>query len=88
MAGGTDGLDGGVTTNGRALEAATRMGAWLKHNISFPPDVLALMQRPGLDHELAQDPAGSGDWWVTPIKVPALANISVKTAETSAIRVS
>ena len=68
MAGGTDGLDGGVTTNGRAMEAAARMGAWLKHNISFPPDVLALLQRPGLDHELTQDTA-SGDWWVTPVKV-------------------
>ena len=39
MAGGAEGTDGGVTTNGRALEAASRMGAWLKHNISFPPDV-------------------------------------------------
>eukprot|EP01051_Picozoa_sp_SAG22_P011797 SAG22_NODE_1167_length_5279_cov_6.428764_2_plen_871_part_00 len=68
MAGGTDGLDGGVTRNGRALEAAARMGTWLKHNISFPPDVLALMQRPGLDHELTQDTA-SGGWWVTPVKV-------------------
>ena len=68
MAGGADGLDGGVTTNGRALEMATRMGAWLKHNISFPPDVLALLQRPGLDHELTQDTT-SGDWWVSPVKV-------------------
>jgi hypothetical protein len=68
MAGGTDGLDGGVTKNGRAMEAAARMGAWLKHNISFPPDVLALLQRPGLDHELTQDTT-SGDWWVTPVKV-------------------
>lgn len=68
MAGGHDGLDGGVTENGRALEAAVRMGAWLKHNISFPSDVLALLQRPGLDHELTQD-ANSGHWWVTPVKV-------------------
>jgi hypothetical protein len=68
MAGGTDGLDGGVTTNGRAMEAAAKMGAWLKHNISFPPDVLALLQRPGLDHELTQDTT-SGGWWVTPVQV-------------------
>ena len=68
MAGGVDGLDGGVTQNGRALEAAARMGPWLKQNISFPPDLLALLRRPGLDHELTQD-AASGDWWVTPVKV-------------------
>ena len=66
MAGGVDGLDGGVTTNGRALEAAEKMGAWLKNNISLPASVLQLLQRPGLDHELSQDAEG---WWITPVKV-------------------
>lgn len=67
MAGGPDGLSGGVTTNGRALEAAAKMGRWLKHNISFPPDVLVTLQQSGFDHELTQDTTGG--FWVTPVKM-------------------
>jgi hypothetical protein len=73
MAGGVDGSLSGVTTNGRALEAAHKMGGWLKNRLNLPPETLALLRRPGLDHELTQE---NGEWYITPVKVhePFVAN--------------
>ena len=70
MAGGPDGLDGGLTTNGRAMEGMHLMGAWLKLNLSIPESVKALLRQPGLDHELRNTSSGGKSrWGITPVKV-------------------
>jgi hypothetical protein len=61
FAGGHDGTDGTLTTNGRAMEAMHRVGAWLKLNFSLPEAIKVLLRQPNLDHEIFRDNSTTDD---------------------------